>query len=139
MFYVFSVLFFLLGLSTGIPALFLFRRMENIRKHSSTASGVVRSIGDYPGFLFGRSVRPLVAYRVEDTEHVAEMTDNSGFFNPRYQAGNTVEVVYHKETPWKAYLVTEWNYTRRDLWMAAGEIVLAGVLWGTGVYLGVPI
>lgn len=139
MFYVFSVLSFLLGLSTGIPAIFLFRRMENVRKHSSTVPGIVRSIGNYRGFLFGRSVRPLVAFRVQDTEHLVEMTDNSGFFNPRYEAGKMVEVVYHKETPWKAYLQLEWALTRRDLWIAIVEIVLAAVLWGAGIYFGVPL
>lgn len=139
MIYGISLLFFLLGLSTGIPAILLVRRMENVRKHSSTTYGVVRSIGNYPGFLFGRSVRPLVAFRVQDTEHLTEMTDNSGFFNPRYQAGNTVEVVYHKEAPWKAYLTTEWNYTRRDLWVGVGEIVFAAVLWGVGIYFGLPL
>ena len=138
MIYGISLLLFLLGLSTGLPAILLIRQMENIRKHSSTASGVVRSIGDYPGFLFGRSVRPLVAFSVQDTEHVVEMTDNSGFFNPRYQAGNTLEVVYHKDTPWKAYLTTEWNFARRDLWVGIGEIVFAAVLWGVGVHFGLP-
>ncbi len=139
MFYVFSVLFFILGLSTGIPAILLFRRMENVRKQSSTAPGVVRSIGNYRGFLFGRSVRPLVAFRVQDTEHLVEMTDSSGFFNPRYEAGEAVKVVYHKETPWKAYLTLEWALTRRDLWKAAAEIILAAVLWAVGVSLGIPL
>ena len=138
MIYAFSVLFFILGLATGIPAIILFRRMENVRKDSSTVSGVVRSTGNYPGFLFGRSVRPLVAFHVQDTEHLVEMTDNSGFFNPRYEAGKTVKVVYNKEAPWKAYLTNEWNFTRRDLWTAAGEIVFAAVLWGVGIYFGLP-
>lgn len=143
MIYGISLLLFLLGLSTGIPAILLLRRMETIKRSSASASGVVRTVGrSNLGWNFlgevGRSARPLVAFRVEDKEHEVEMTDTSGFLNRRYDAGNTVEVVYHKDMPWKAYLTTEWNYTRRDLWMAAGEIVLAGVLWGVGIYFGLP-
>lgn len=66
------------------------------------------------------------------------MTDNSGFMNRRYETGNTVEVVYHKDMPWKAYLNKEWALTRRDLWFAVGEIVLAAFLWSVGSYLGLP-
>ncbi|MBI3169327.1 MAG: hypothetical protein HYZ22_12660 [Chloroflexi bacterium] len=143
MLYVYSVLLFALGLATGIPAILLFRRMENIRKHSSTTFGVVRSAGESREWNFlgevGRSARPLVAFRVQDTEHLVEMTDSSGFMNRRYETGVTVEVVYQKETPWKAYLQKEWQIARRDLWIAAAELVAAAVLWGVGVYLGIPV
>ncbi len=143
MIYSFALLFFILGLTTGIPAIFQRKRMESIRQNSETTSGVVRMVGrSNIGWNFlgemGRSARPLVAFRVNDTEFEVEMTDNSGFMNRRYDAGNTVEVVYHKDMPWKAYLTTEWNYTRRDLWLGAGEIILAVVLWGVGAYFGLP-
>lgn len=142
--YAFAALFFILGLVTGIPAFFQWRRMETIKRSSATTSGVVRTVGrSNIGWNFlgevGRSARPLVAFRVEDKEYEVEMTDNSGFMNRRYETGNTVEVVYHMDEPWKAYLTSEWTFTRRDLWVAAGEIVLAVVLWETGVYLGIPI
>lgn len=143
MIYAFSLLFFLLGLSTGIPAFFQWKRMETIRRNSKTTFGVVRIVGrSNIGWNFlgevGRSARPLVAFRVQDKEHEVEMTDNSGFMNRRYDAGNTVEVVYHKDMPWKAYLTNEWNFTRRDLWLAVGEIILAAMLWGIGIYFGLP-
>ncbi len=142
MIYSISLLFFLLGLSTGIPAFFQWKRMETIRRNSETTFGVVRSVGRSSGWNFlgemGRSARPLVAFRVEDKEHEVEMTDNSGFMNRRYDAGNTVEVVYHKEMPWQAYLIQEWKYTRRDFWIGIGEIALAAVLWGIGKYFGLP-
>lgn len=142
--YAFAALFFILALTTGIPAFFQWRRMETIKRSSATTSGVVRTVGrSNMGWNFlgevGRSARPLVAFRVEDKEYEVEMTDNSGFLNRRYDAGNTVEVVYHQEEPWKAYLTSEWTFTRRDLWIAAGEIVLAIVLWEIGVYLGIPL
>lgn len=144
MIYSFSFLFFLLGLSTGIPAFLQWKRMETIRRNSETTFGVVRSVGrSNLGWNFlgevGRSARPLVAFRVQDKEHEVEMTDNSGFLNRRYEIGNTVEVIYHKETPWKAYLQLEWTLTRRDLWVASGEVIFAIVLWGTGVYVGLPM
>ena len=141
--YAFAALFFILGLVTGIPAFFQWRRMETIKRSSATTSGVVRTVGrSNIGWNFlgevGRSVRPLVAFRVGDKEYEVEMTDNSGFMNRRYEAGNTVEVVYQKDEPWKAFLTSEWTFTRRDLWIAAGEIILAIVLWETGAYLGLP-
>lgn len=142
MIYAFSVLFFILGLATGIPAFFQWKRMETIRRSSDKTFGVVRSVGRSGGWNFlgevGRSARPLVAFRVRDTEHEVEMTDNSGFLNRRYEAGGTVEVVYHKETPWKAYLTLEWALTRRDLWLAVGEVILAVVLWSVGTIFGLP-
>jgi hypothetical protein len=142
MIYAFSVLFFILGLTTGIPAFLQWKRMKAIRQSSETTFGVVRSVGSSGGWNFlgemGRSARPLVAFRVQDTEHKVEMTDNSGFMNRRYEIGDTVEVVYHKETPWKAYLKQEWNNYRRDLWITAAEIVLAVVLWTVGTIFGPP-
>ena len=142
--YAFAALFFILALTTAIPAFLQWRRMETIKRSSATTSGVVRTIGrSNIGWNFlgevGRSARPLVAFRVGDKEYEVEMTDTSGFMNRRYDAGNTVEVVYRKDEPWKAYLTSEWTFTRRDLWIAAGEIVLALVFWETGVYLGIPL
>lgn len=144
MIYSISFLIFLLALSTGIPAILQWRRMEAIRRSSGTTSGVVRMVGrSNLGWNFlgeiGRSARPLVAFNVQDKEFEVEMTDTSGFMNRRYEAGNTVQVVYSQESPWKAYLTSEWNFTRRDMWIAAGEIILAIVLWETGVYLGLPL
>jgi hypothetical protein len=143
MIYAFSALLFLLGLATGIPAFLQWKRMETIRRTSETTFGVIRSVGRSSGWNMlgemGRSARPLVAFRVQDKEHEVEMTDNSGFLNRRYDAGNTVEVVYDKEAPWKAYLTLEWTLTRRDLWTAAAEIILAVVLWSIGAILGMPL
>jgi hypothetical protein len=142
MIYAFSLLFFLLGLSTGIPAFLQWKRMETIRQNSESTFGVVRSVGRSSGWNFlgevGRSARPLVAFRVQDKEYEVEMTDTSGFMNRRYETGDTVKVLYHKETPWKAYLQLEWDLTRQDLWKAAAEIILAAGLWGIGVYFGLP-
>ena len=142
--YTFAALFFILALTTAIPAFLQWRRMEMIKRSSATTSGVVRTVGrSNIGWNFlgeiGRSARPLVAFRVEDKEYEVEMTDTSGFMNRRYDAGNTVEVVYRKDEPWKAYLTSEWTFTRRDLWIAAGEIVLALVFWETCLFLGIPL
>ena len=143
MIYAFSALSLLLGLSTGIPALLQWKRMETIKRFGLTTSGVVLTVGgsnngwNFLGEL-GRSARPLVAFRANDKEYEVEMTDNSGFMNRRYEAGATVEVVYQKEKPWSAFLIEEWNYTHRDLWIAASEIALAAVLWGVGRYFGLP-
>ena len=142
--YAFAALFFILALTTAVPAFLQWRRMETIKHSSATTSGVVRVIGrSNIGWNFlgevGRSARPLVAFRVQDKEYEVEMTDNSGFLNRRYDAGNTVEVVYQKDEPWKAYLTSEWAFTRRDLRIALGETALAIVFWGIGVYLKIPL
>lgn len=143
MIYAISALIFLLALSTGIPAFLQWRRMESIHRSSDATSGVVRTVGrsnigwNFLGEL-GRSARPLVAFHVKDKEYEVEMTDTSGFMNRRYEAGNTVEVVYHKDMPWKAYLNKEWSLTRRDLWITVGEIVLAITLWNLGIYFRLP-
>lgn len=142
MIYAFSALFLILGLSTGIPAFFQWRRMKAIKRSSETTFGVIRSVGRSSGWNFlgevGRSARPLVAFQVRDKEHEVEMTDSSGFLNRRYEAGATVEVVYEKDMPWSAFLTLEWNLTRRDLWIGAGEIVFAIVLWNVGKFFGLP-
>ncbi len=142
MIYAFSVLFLLLGLSTAIPAFFQWRRMEAIRRSSETTFGMIRSVGRSSGWNFlgevGRSARPLVAFQVQDKEHEVEMTDTSGFLNRRYEAGATVEVVYEKDMPWSAFLTLEWNLTRRDLWIGAGEVILAIALWSVGKIFGLP-
>lgn len=142
MIYAFSVLFLLLGLSTGIPAFFQWKRMETIRQSSETTFGVIRSVGSSGGWNFlgevGRSARPLVAFRARDKEYEVEMTDSSGFMNRRYESGATVEVVYEKDMPWSAYLTLERNFTRRDLWIAVGEVILAIVLWSVGKIFGLP-
>lgn len=143
MIYAFSVLFFILGLSTGIPAYLQWRRMEVIRRSGETTFGVIRSVGSSNnGWNFlgevGRSTRPLVAFQVRDKEHEVEMTDSSGFLNRRYEAGATVEVVYEKDMPWSAYLTLERNHTRRDLWIGTGEVILAIVLWSVGKVFGLP-
>ena len=142
MIYAFSVLFFILGLSTGIPAFLQWRRMEAIRRSSESTFGVIRSVGRSSGWNFlgevGRSARPLVAFQVRDKEHEVEMTDTSGFLTRRYEAGATVEVVYEKGTPWNAYLTLERNFTRRDLWIGAGEVILAVVFWIVGKIFGLP-
>ena len=142
MIYAFSVLFFILGLSTGIPAFLQWRRMEAIRQSSESTFGVIRSVGRSSGWNFlgevGRSARPLVAFQVRDKEHEVEMTDTSGFLTRRYEAGATVEVVYEKGTPWNAYLTLERTLTRRDLWIGAGEVILAVVFWIVGKIFGLP-
>lgn len=67
MIYAISALIFLLALSTGIPALLQWRRMETIRQSGDTTSGAVRTVGrsnigwNFLGEL-GRSAHPLVHF-----------------------------------------------------------------------------
>ena len=143
MFYAFSVLFFILGLVTGIPAFLQFIKLEKIRSNSSTTVGVIRSADVHSGLYvaseFGGGSRVLIAYQVNGTEHEVETPNSRSLMTRRFERGDTLEVVYSIENPGKAYLKREWNNHRIDLWKAAAEIILAAALWQTGLSLGMPL
>ncbi len=143
MFYGFSVLFFALGLVTGLPALFQFFKMERIRKNGESTFGAVRLAKSGLGWrmtsYLGRVAQLLVEFQVKDRTHVIEANDNRGFLAPRYDTGDTLEIIYDKDTPWNAYIKQEWHIARKDLWKAIAEIILAVVLWEIGVALGMPL
>ncbi|MDO8754803.1 MAG: DUF3592 domain-containing protein [Anaerolineales bacterium] len=144
MFYAFSVLFLVLGLVTGAPAVFRSIQMKKIRQNSSTTVGMIKSSQSSLGWLMtselGKVSRPLILFHTpDDKEHIIEIIDNRGFLSRRYETGESVDVVYDKSAPEKAYLKREWDIARRDLWKAAVEIVSAAVLWAVGVSLGIPL
>lgn len=143
MFYSFSVLFFVLGLVTAFPAIFRLAKMEKIRKNGVSTFGAIRSAESDLGWrmtgALGRVTHPLIEFQVNEQKHIIQVNDNRGFLAPRYDRGDTLEVIYDKDMPWKAYIKQEWLIARKDLWKAAAEIVLAVVLWEIGVYLGMPL
>lgn len=143
MFYSFSVLFFVLGLVTGLPAIFRLYGMEKIRKNGERTFGAVRSAESDLGWLMtgamGRVTHPLIEFQVNGQKHIIQVNDNRGFLAPRYDAGDSLEVIYDKNTPWNAYLKHEWQIARKDLLKAVVEIILSAVLWHTGVSLGMPL
>ena len=143
MFYGFSVLFFVLSLVTGLPALFRLSKMEKIRKNSASTFGAVRAADSDLGWLMtgamGRVTHPLIEFQVNGQKHIIQVNDNRGFLAPRYDAGDSLEVIYDKDTPWKAYIQQEWRIARADSLKSVVEIILAIVLWETGVSLGMPL
>ena len=143
MFYSFSVLFFVLSLVTAFPAIFRLVKMEKIRKNGVSTFGAIRSAESDLGWrmtgALGRVTHPLIEFQVNEHKHIIQVNDNRGFLAPRYDRGDTLEVIYDKDMPWKAYIKQEWLIARKDLWKAAAEIVLAVVLWETRVYLGMPL
>ena len=143
MFYGFAVLFFVLSLVTGLPALLRFSKMEEIRKNGASTFGAVRTAESDLGWLMtgalGRMTHQLIEFQVNEKKHTIQVNDNRGFLAPRYDAGNTLEVIYDKDTPWKAYIQQEWRIARADLFKSVVEIILAVVLWKTGVSLGMPL
>jgi hypothetical protein len=140
MFYGFSVLFFVLSLVTGLPALFRLSKMEKIRKNSASTFGAVRAADSDLGWLMtgavGRVTHPLIEFQVNGQKHIIQVNDNRGFLAPRYDAGDSLEVIYDKDTPWKAYIQQEWRIARADSLKSVVEFILAIVLWETGVSLG---
>ena len=143
MFYGFSVLFFVLSLVTGLPALVRLSTMEKIRKNSASTFGAVRAADSDLGWLMtgavGRVTHPLIEFQVNGQKHIIQVNDNRGFLAPRYDAGDSLEVIYDKDTPWKAYIQQEWRIARADSLKSVVEIILAIVLWETGVSLGMPL
>ncbi|HNA90519.1 MAG TPA: hypothetical protein PK989_14490, partial [Anaerolineales bacterium] len=143
MFYGFSVLFFVLSLVTGLPALLRLSKMEKIRKNSASTFGAVRAADSDLGWLMtgamGRVTHPLIEFQVNGQKHIIQVNDNRGFLAPRYDAGDSLEVIYDKDTPWKAYIQQEWRIARADSLKSVVEIILAIVLWETGVSLGMPL
>ena len=142
MFYGFSVLFFVLSLVTGFPAILRLSKMEKIRKNGESTFGAVRAAESDLGWLMtgalGRVAHPLIEFQVNERKHTIQVNDNRGFLAPRYDRGDTLEVIYDKDTPWRAYIKQEWIIARKDLLKAVIEIILAAVLWQTGVSLGMP-
>ena len=143
MFYGFSVLFFVLSLVTGFPALLRLSKMEKIRKNGSSTFGAVRAADSDLGWLMtgamGRVTHPLIEFQVNGQKHIIQVNDNRGFLAPRYDAGDSLEVIYDKDAPWKAYIQQEWRIALLDLSKSVVEIILAVVLWETGVSLGMPL
>lgn len=143
MFYGFSVLFFVLSLVTGLPALFRLSKMEKIRKNSASTFGAVRAADSDLGWLMtgavGRVTHPLIEFQVNGKKHIIQVNDNRGFLAPRYDAGDSLEVIYDKDTPWKAYIQQEWRIARADSLKSVVEFILAIVLWETGLSLGMPL
>lgn len=143
MFYSFAVLCFVLGLVTALPALLRLSKMEKIRKNGISTFGAVSSAESDLGWrltgALGRVTHPLIEFQVNEQKHVIQVNDNRGFLAPRYDRGDTLEVVYDKDTPWKAYIKQEWFIARADLLKSIIEIILAIVLWETGVSLGMPL
>lgn len=143
MFYGFAVLFFVLSLATGFPALLRLSKMEKIRKNSSSTFGAVRAADSDLGWLMtgavGRVTHPLIEFQVNGQKHIIQVNDNRGFLAPRYDAGDSLEVIYDKDTPWKAYIQQEWRIARADWLKSVVEFILAIVLWETGVSLGMPL
>jgi len=84
--------------------------------------------------------RPLIIYKTPDEkERTVEVIDGNAFKSRRYEAGDTVEVVYEKNTPWQAYVKKEWVVAWRDLWMAGAELLVSITLWNIGLALKLPI
>ncbi len=144
MLYGFSALFFILSLSTGIPAIPQLLRMRKIKHDSASTTGMVTldagSAGGSMSSILGKINYPQIFYRTPNgKEHTIEVIDGSAFKIYRYKSGDTVEVIYDKSSPWLAYVKKEWDNALRDLWLAGGELLVAIILWNIGLSLKLPI
>jgi len=143
MIYGFSLLFVLLCLVTGIPALRRLFYMRGVNRNSATTTGEVISSKSALGWLwtsaFGSVSRPLIRYHTPDgKELVLEVVSSSMFTFQRYETGASEEIVYDSDRPGKAYARGEWDSVVRDLWIAAGGLGLAIALCVLGRVLDLP-
>lgn len=144
MVYGFSVLLFILGLATGIPAIPQLLRMRKIKQNSASTTGLVTVAPNSAGVrmiaFLGNVNHPQIFYRTPDEkEHTIEIVDSSNFKMYRYKSGESVGVVYNKNFPWEAYVKKEWDHALRDLWTAGGEVLVAVILWNIGLALKLPM
>ena len=149
MIYGIALLLFILGLSTGIPAIPQLLRMREIKKNSSTTTGIVQlNTGAHPNTgtttgmmssILGKVNYPQFFYRTPDEKELTiEVVDSSTFQSRRYKSGETVVIVYEKNAPWLAYVQKEWDNAFRDLWKAGGELLIAAILLVLGLIFKLP-
>jgi hypothetical protein len=144
MIYAFSALLFVLSLATGIPAIPQLLRMREIKQNSASTTGlVILDAGSSGGLLssvLGKVNHPQFLYRTPDKkEYTIEVVDSSAFKFYRYKSGESVEIAYDKNAPWKAYVKKEWDNALRDLWMSGGELLVSIILWNIGRALNLPM
>lgn len=141
MIYGFALLFFLLALVTGIPALRNLLRMRQINKNAGSTTGYVASMGNALGWLwtsdFGNVARPNIKYESPSGKEMAiEVVTGNMFTVLRYEQGMAVEVVFDRSAPWDAYARPEWMENLKDLWIGLGGLVLSIALVITGRIFG---
>jgi hypothetical protein len=150
MIYGIALLLFILGLSTGIPAIPPLLRMREIKKNSSTTTGIVQlNTGANPNegtttgmmsSILGKVNHPQFLYKTPDEKELTiEVIDSSTFQTYRYKPGETVEIVYDTNAPWLAYVQKEWEHAFRDLWLAGAELLAAAALLSIGLAFKLPM
>ncbi len=144
MIYGISLLLFILGLVTVIPAIPQLLRMRKIKQNSMNTTGLVSLPPDSTGVqmvaFLGNTHYPQIYYRTSnEKEYKIEVIDSSNFKMYRYQSGESVGVVYNKNFPWEAYVTKEWKNALRDLWMGSGELLVAIILYYIGIAFNLPL
>ena len=150
MIYGISLLLLVLGLVVAIPALKKLLYMQSIKKNSQITLGRVdsrNSAMNTGGWLMGmvsasemvNHERPLVTYQPPQEKEMSIEVVPSNFLSGRkYQVGESVDVAYDMDEPWRAYLIREWATAIRDFWIATGILVVAVILWIVGRVYNLP-
>jgi hypothetical protein len=99
MIYGFALLFGLLAIVTGVPALRELLRMRQINKNAGSTTGYISSPGNALGWLwtadFGNVTRPNIKYESTAGKEMAiEVVTSSMFTFRRYEQGIAVRVVW---------------------------------------------
>jgi hypothetical protein len=144
MIYGFSLLFVLLALVTGVPALRQMLAMRKINRNCATTSGEVVSDKSMLGWLwtssFGRVSRSQVRYYPPQGEEMILVVHASSMFTfHRYEPHANVEVVYDRDRPGRAYAKPEWEVAKGELRIATASLLVAIVLWIAGLILHLPL
>lgn len=143
MIFVFSLLFLLLGLTFGIPALRKWMFMREVQKNSVSTLGTVVSTKSATGWLwaasFGNQDRPLIRYQsATGTEMILEVTTSNFIPQRSYKPGEAVEILYDKTRPGRAFTTRDWKATLIDLWVGIGTLTLSVILYSIGRIYNLP-
>ncbi len=150
MIYGIALLLLILGLVIDIPAMRRLAHMFAIKKNSKLTTGNVattKSAISTAGWLFGaisasevvNHERPLVTYQTSQGKEMSVEVIPSNFLSrQKYTTGEAVAVAFDTSQPWRAYVVREWDATLRELWIGAGILALAIVLWIVGQAYNMP-
>jgi hypothetical protein len=143
MIYGLSLLCLLLALVFGIPAVREWWRMRRIDRRPGSTLGIVTSSNSAMGWLwaasFGNQDRPRVSYSTPHGEPmVLEIVTSSVLPQRRYEPGTSLLIVYDKDQPGAAYAKSEKGVILREMWVAAGALVLAIAFWVIGEIFNLP-
>ncbi|MEN6570974.1 MAG: DUF3592 domain-containing protein [Anaerolineaceae bacterium] len=128
----YSLAFFLfvLALVFFLPGVRRILFMRRLKKKGIITLGTVLASKSATGWLwtasFGNQDRPLVGYQSSNGQKmIIQLATSSVLPQRRYEAGQTVQVMYDENCPERAFIVPEWKVALRETWVGVAAALLA--------------